>query len=386
MWALDPSIRHLNHGSFGAVLEEVLDSQTEWRRRFESNPTRFVMRDLQPGIDAARASVARFVGSDDAGIVFTRNATTGVASVLRSIEHRLGPNDQVVTTSHDYNAVRQILNFTAERTGVEIVVAKIPFPISDPADVIDAVDRAVTDRTRLAVIDHITSPTALVYPIREIVGHLEPDVPVLVDGAHGPGQVPLDLEALGASWYTGNLHKWVCAPKGAALLHTRADRRAATVPTVISHGFNAPIEQAKDRYNLLFDWLGTDDFSPWLVLPDVLRLVSALHPGGWDGIIEANHRLVLQARDEVATAIGAGPAAPGSMVGSMASIVLPDAAGADPGGDLSPLMSTILDRGFEVLVMSWPRWPRQLLRISAHLYNEIEEYRELAAELARLVA
>ncbi|MGA7096277.1 MAG: aminotransferase class V-fold PLP-dependent enzyme, partial [Acidimicrobiia bacterium] len=244
----------------------------------------------------------------------------------------------------------------------------------------------VTDRTRLAVIDHITSPTALVYPIREIVGHLEPDVPVLVDGAHGPGQVPLDLEALGASWYTGNLHKWVCAPKGAALLHTRADRRAATVPTVISHGFNAPIEQAKDRYNLLFDWLGTDDFSPWLVLPDVLRLVSALHPGGWDGIIEANHRLVLQARDEVATAIGAGPAAPGSMVGSMASIVLPDAAGADPGGDLSPLMSTILDRGFEVLVMSWPRWPRQLLRISAHLYNEIEEYRELAAELARLVA
>ncbi len=386
MWALDPTVTHLNHGSFGAVLEEVLALQSDWRRRFEENPTRFVMRALQPGIDASRRAVAEFVGSDPQGIVFTRNATTGVASVLRSIEHQLGPGDQILTTSHDYNAVRQILRFTAERTGVEVVVAKVRFPVDDPGQVLDAVTGAVTDNTRLALIDHVTSPTALVYPVADIVEALEPDIPVLVDGAHGPGQVALDLSHLGASWYTGNLHKWVCAPKGAAFLHSRPDRRAGTVPTVISHGFNAPIASPEERYNVLFDWLGTDDFSPWLVLPEVLRLVGDLHPEGWDGIMGDNHRLILQARRELSESVGAPLAAPESMIGAMAAIVLPDADGPDPGGELSPLMAKLDEEDFEVLAMNWPGWPSQVLRLSAHLYNRIEEYRGLGDVLTDLVA
>jgi isopenicillin-N epimerase len=381
MWALAPGTHHLNHGSFGAVLYEVLDVQTEWRRRFEADPTRFVFRELQPAMDRVRDAVADFVAADPVGLVPVRNATTGVASVLRSFEPLLRPGDQLLTTAHDYNAVRQILRFTAERTGAEVTVAQIPFPIEDPIQVTKAVLAAVTKRTRLAVTDHVTSPTALVFPIEEIVSALEPEVPVLVDGAHGPGQVPLAIDDLGASWYTGNLHKWVCAPKGAAFLHTRSDRIEMTVPAVISHGYNAEVEGPEDRYRALFDWLGTDDFSAWAVVPDALRVLAALEPGGWDGVMKRNHDLVLEGRRVLSQAVGIPVAAPDEMVGSMASVILPDASGPDPGGELSPLMDELFNAGFSSLVMNWPKWPRQLLRISAHLYNTADDYSALADRL-----
>jgi len=381
MWALEPGTHHLNHGSFGAVLEEVLDLQQEWRRRFEANPSRFVFRELGEAVDRARDAVARFVGADPAGIAPVRNATTGVASVLRSVEAWLQPGDQLLTTAHDYNAIRQILRFTAERTGAEVVVASVPFPIDSPSQVTETVLGAVTDRTRIAVIDHITSPTALVYPLEQIVTALEPEIAVLVDGAHGPGQVPVALNDLGASWYTGNLHKWICAPKGAAFLHARSDRLETTVPSVISHGYNAAIDSPGDRYRVLFDWLGTDDFSAWAVTPDVLRLVGGLETGGWEAIMKRNHDLVVEGRGILADAVGTEPPAPDGMIGSMASVLLPDGSGPSPQGELSPLMDRLFDDGFATLVMNWPQWPRQLLRLSAHLYNMPADYRDLAEAL-----
>lgn len=381
IWALDPSVRHLNHGSFGAVLNEVLELQMEWRQRFEADPSRFVYRDLQPAMDRTREAVAEFVGAASAGIAPVRNATTGIASVIRSFEPQLRPGDEVLTTAHDYNAVRQTLRFTAERTGAEVVVAPIPFPIAVPGQVTEAILEAVTPKTRLAVVDHVTSPTALVFPIEDIVAALEPKVPVVVDGAHGPGQVPVSLDDLGASWYTGNLHKWVCAPKGAAFLHTRADRIEMTVPAVISHGYNAELESLDARYRALFDWLGTDDFSAWAVVPDALRLVGGLEPGGWDGVIKRNHDLVLEGRRLIAETVAIPLPAPDEMVGSMASVMLPDATGPDPGGELSPMMDELFDAGFAAIVMNWPRWPRQLLRISAHLHNTAEDYSALAGRL-----
>ncbi|MET0566391.1 MAG: aminotransferase class V-fold PLP-dependent enzyme [Acidimicrobiia bacterium] len=381
IWALDPSVRHLNHGSFGAVLNEVLELQMEWRQRFEADPSRFVYRDLQPAMDRTREAVAEFVGAASAGMAPVRNATTGIASVIRSFEPQLRPGDEVLTTAHDYNAVRQTLRFTAERTGAEVVVAPIPFPIAVPGQVTEAILEAVTPKTRLAVVDHVTSPTALVFPIEDIVAALEPKVPVVVDGAHGPGQVPVSLDDLGASWYTGNLHKWVCAPKGAAFLHTRADRIEMTVPAVISHGYNAELESLDARYRALFDWLGTDDFSAWAVVPDALRLVGGLEPGGWDGVIKRNHDLVLEGRRLIAETVAIPLPAPDEMVGSMASVMLPDATGPDPGGELSPMMDELFDAGFAAIVMNWPRWPRQLLRISAHLHNTAEDYSALAGRL-----
>ena len=381
MWALNSDTHHLNHGSFGAVLNEVLELQTEWRRRFEADPSRFVWRELQPAMDRSREAVGEFVGADPVGLVPVRNATTGIASVLQSFEPLLRPGDQLLTTAHDYNAVRQILRFTGERTGADVVVARVPFPIEGPDQVTEAVLAAVTPKTKLAVIDHVTSPTALVFPIEDIVAALEPDIPVVIDGAHGPGQVPVTIDDLGSSWYTGNLHKWVCAPKGAAFLHSRADRIEMTVPAVISHGYNAEVETPEDRYHALFDWLGTDDFSAWAVVPDALRLVGGLEAGGWDAVMKRNHDLVLHGRRLISETVAIHLPAPDEMVGSMASVVLPEATGPDPGGELSPMMDDLFDAGFSTIVMNWPRWPSQLLRISAHLHNTADDYSALAAML-----
>ncbi len=382
MWSLSPDVHHLNHGSFGAVPIAVQEKQNEWRRRWEANPTAFIVNDLQPGIDAARTTTAAFLNADLEGLVFVRNASSGVASVLRSIEHNLKPGDELLTTVQDYNAIRQMLEFTAARHDVRVVIAPIPYPIDSQSQVMEAILESIGDRTRLAVIDHVTSPTGLVLPIDQIVDVLEPDIPVVVDGAHGPGQVPVDLSVLGASWYTGNLHKWTCAPKGAAFLHTRSDRIETTVPTVISHGRNAPIPEGRSRYWALFDWPGTDDMSQWLVVPDALRVVGSIEPGGWPALMKSNHELALNARDLLCQALGVDIPAPNEMVGSMATIPLRDADGDDPGGDLSPLMFELLADGFETIVMIWPEWPNQLLRVSAAAYNTLDEYQALADSLS----
>ena len=386
MWSLSPGMHHLNHGSFGAVPLEVQARQTEWRARWEANTTKFIINEYTDALDNARAAVSDFVGVDSAGVVFVRNASQGVAAVVRSIEPALKPGDEIVTTSQDYNAVRQTLEYAARLHDARVAVAEVPFPIDSADQVRDAVLNTVTNRTRLAVIDHIASPTGLIFPIEEIVSELEPDIPVLVDGAHGPGQVQLNLNDLGASWYTGNLHKWVCAPKGSGFLRTRADRIDETVPTVISHAWNTPIVDGSSRYQGLFDWTGTDDMTPWLVVPDAIRVIAETEPGGWSAVMKRNRELALAARGIMCTSMAVNPPSPEEMVGSMFAIPLPDRPGDDPGGLLSPLNQELLELGFETLVMIWPEWPGQVLRISAHLYNRLDEYQALAETLRRLAA
>ena len=383
MWALDPDRVHLNHGSFGATPVPVLEAQQRLVTRMEAAPNRFMINELPELLDRSREITARFVGADSAGLVFVTNASAGIAAVLRSIEPLLSTGDEIVTQAHDYNAVRQMLRHLADRHELTIRVAEVPFPIDSPKEALDAVLAVVTGRTRLVVVDHITSPTGLILPIAEIVEELEPDIPVLVDGAHGPGQVPLDLQSLGASWYAGNLHKWVCAPKGAGFLHTRADKRDLTVPTVISHGWNAEVPDGSSRYRERFDWTGTDDFTPWLVVPEAIAVIGAAHEDGWPGVMARNHQMVLTGRDLVADALGVDNPVPEEMLGSMAPISLPARDLPDPGGDLSPLMFELLEAGFETLISIWPAWPSELLRLSAHLHNSPDDYTALANALVR---
>lgn len=363
----------------------IQEKQAEWRRRWEADTTAFILQEFPGALEAARRALADFLSCSVEGLAFTRNATTGMASVVRSVEPWLGPGDEIVTTNHDYNALRQTLRFSAARRGAEVTVAPVPYAIERPDVVTRAVLDSVTERTKLVVVDHITSPTAVVFPIHDIVAAVEPEVPVLVDGAHGPGQVPLDIDSLGASWYVGNLHKWVCAPKGAAFLHTRADRLADTYPVVISHGWNRPGKDPSHRYHALFDWIGTDDVSSWLVIPDLLQLLEGLEPDGWPGLMSRNHRLALGARELLAVTLDLQPPTPDEMVGAMASLPLPDATGADPGGIDSLLTNRLIDAGFEALAFHWPHWPSQVLRVSAFHYNTIDEYEALATVLQDLL-
>lgn len=383
-WLLDPAITFLNHGSFGACPRSVLDAQQRLRERMEREPVRFFVRDLEPLLDEARGALGAFLGAEADDLAFVPNATAGVNTVLRSIALREG--DELVTTDHEYNACRNALNEAAARAGARVVVAPVPFPIDSPDRVIEAVCERVGPRTRLVLVDHVSSPTGLVFPVEQLVRELAGrGVDVLIDGAHAPGMRPLDLSALGSAYYTGNCHKWLCAPKGAAFLHVRRDRQTDLRPLSISHGANSP-RADRSRYRLELDWTGTFDPSPYLCVPEAIRFMGALLPGGWPALMEHNRRTALAGREVLCRALGCEPPSPEVMIGSLVSVPLPDGQ-APPAGPLylDPLQNALMDRyGIEVPIVPWPSFPKRLVRISAQIYNHVEDYERLAAALTAL--
>jgi isopenicillin-N epimerase len=386
LWPLDPRVVFLNHGSFGACPRAVLDHQSVLRAELEAEPVRFLSRELDDRLDVARATLAAFLGADADDLAFVTNATSGVNAVLRSRVWSAG--DELLTTDHVYRACRNALDYVATHSGARVVVAPLPFPLGSPDEVVDAVLAKVTPRTRLALLDHVTSPTGLVLPIERLIAELSRrGVEVLVDGAHAPGMVPLDLNALGATYYSGNCHKWLCAPKGSAFLWTRHDRQPEVRPLTISHGATATYP-GRSRFRMEFDWTGTSDPTAWLTVPKAIEYVGSLLPGGWPAVMAHNRTLALQARRLVSETIGSKPPCPESMVGSLAVILLPD--GVTEGiawRRPDPIQGRLFDGwGIEVPVMSWPAPPQRHVRISAQLYNERAHYVRLAEALTRELA
>ncbi len=360
--------------------------QSELRARMEREPVRFFVYELEPLLEAARAATAAFVRCAPEDFFFVRNATAGVNAVLRSLS--LEPGDELLTTDHAYAACKNVLDFVASRSRAKLVVARVPFPISSKDEVVERIVAAATRRTRLALIDHVTSPTGLVWPIERIVRELDVrGVDTLVDGAHAPGMLDLDVTALGAAYYTANFHKWTCAPKGAAMLHARADKQADLHPAVVSHGYAS--RRPRKRSLEEFDWTGTDDPTPWLCIPRAIDLVGNLVDGGWPAVRAHNRALALRARGMLCEALAIEPPAPESMIGSIASVPLPDGLDAPPSSALyaDPLQRELLDvHGIEVPIPPWPVPPKRLIRISAHVYNEDDDYRKLIEALACALA
>ena len=385
-WPLDPTVTFLNHGSFGACPTAVLDRQQELRARMEANPVHFMVRELEPMLDTARAELAPFLGADPDDVAFVSNATSGVNAVLRSLPFETG--DELLTTTHVYNACRNALLYVAERTGARVVVADVPFPVASADQIVDAIVSKAGPRTRLALVDHVTSPTGVVFPVARIVAALAArGVDTLVDGAHGPGMVPIDLDALGAAYYVGHGHKWLCAPKGAAFLHVRRDRQPGIRPTVISHGATAE-RKGRSRYRLEFDWPGSVDGTPHLCLPTAIRFLAGLVPDGWDGVRARNHALALHARDRICDALGVPAPCPDELVGALVAVPLPETNGppAIITNGLDPLQSALFDHHrIEVLVSALPVPPHRLLRVTAHLYNDERDYETLVRALRMLV-
>src|SRR5450759_4942619 len=354
----------------------------------EQEPARFLDRELEGHLDQARMEVAAFLGADPDGLAFVANATTGVSTVLGSV--RFKPGDELLASDHEYNATLNALRGAAERDGATVVMVRVPFPVHDPAQVVEAYLDAVTPRTRFALVSHVTSPTALVLPVAALVRELDRrDIDTLVDGAHAPGMVPVDLESLGAAYWTGNAHNWLCAPKGAAVLHVRADVRPSIRPLVTSHGANDD-RHDRSRFRLSFDWTGTSDPTPWLAVPAAIRYVGGLDPDGWPGLMAANAALARQARDRLCAALGIEPPAPDTMLGSMAAVPLPGIALTRAAA--RALQAALFDEDrIEVPVYPFPA-PAALeadsgpssviLRVSAQRYNRPEEYDALAASLA----
>jgi isopenicillin-N epimerase len=383
VWALDPGLAFLNHGSFGACPRPVLEVQQRLREELERSPVRFLARELEGRLAAARAALGAFVGADPDDLAFVPNATTAVNTVLRSLALR--PGDELLTTDHAYNACRNALDVVADRAGARVSVVPLPLPVSGEAQVIKAVLAAVTPRCRLALLDHVTSPTGIVLPVERLVPALaERGVDTLVDGAHGPGMLDLDLHRLGAAYYAGNCHKWLCAPKGAAFLHVRRDRQAPVHPLVLSHGANSP-RTDRSRFRLEFDWMGTDDPTAYLAVPEAIRVIAESQPGGWPAVMARNRALARQARALLLEALGAPAPCPDTMLGALAAVPLPDAPRPQPPAR-DALQTALMERfAIEVPVISWPASPKRLLRISCHVYNRLEEYERLGHALGTLL-
>ena len=374
----------LNHGSYGACPRAVLELQRRLRDELEAEPVRFLGRVLEGRLDAARAARGAFVGADPDDLAFVPNATTGVNSVLRWLE--LSPGDEVVITDHVYGACRNALAVVTARAGATVVTVGVPFPTASPDEFVARVLAAVGPRTRLALLDHVTSPTGLVLPLEQLVRELSArGVDTLIDGAHAPGMLPLDLRALGATYYAANCHKWICAPKGSAFLYVRRDRQPGTRPLSISHG--ATDERTdRSRFHLEFDWTGTDDPTAYLCVPEALRVVGGLLPGGWPAVMARNRALALQARARLLQVLETAPPAPESMIGSLAAIPLPALGGQVP-RRRDPLHLALFERfAIEVPVMRWPGGTGRALRVSAQLYNTADDYERLATALVALRA
>jgi isopenicillin-N epimerase len=367
-FCLDDTVAFLNHGSFGATPRRVLAAQQRWRDLMERQPVRFMTRELPPALTRARAALAGFLGADAADLVFVENATAGVNSVLRGL--RLSPGDEILVTALGYPAVLNAARFAAAQSGARLVTVELPLPIGSAAAITAAVAGALSTRTRLAILDHVTSATACVMPVAALVAAChDAGVPVLVDGAHAPGMLALELDRLGADFYTGNCHKWLFAPKGAGFLHAGRDRQAGLHPLVISHGLDKGLHAE-------FDWPGTRDFTAWLAVEDAI----AFHRDhDSDAIRTHNDALAAAMADELADGFGTAPAVDRTLRGAMATLRLPFDTDATP-ADAAALHDRLID-DFGVEVPVWALAGALWLRISAQIYNEPADYRRLAAAI-----
>ncbi len=376
-WALDEGVAYLNHGTLGATPRRVLTMQSALRDEMERQPVRFLLRDVVPmvGVDpgpsrirAAASVVAGFVGAraDDMG--FVANTTSGVQAALRAAP--LSAGDEIVLFDHAYGAVGNAVRHLARDRGASVVVARMPRPLRSPGEVVAALQQALSPRARLVVLDHVTSISALVMPIKDLVrvAHAQ-GCAVLVDGAHAPGAVPVDVTAIDADWYTGNLHKWAWAPRSCGFLWARADRQAGLHAPIISWGLDQGLAAE-------LDWQGTYDPTAALCAPEGIAMLRDI---GVDTVQRRAHDVAWGAATTLRDAIGAVPVGPESMVGAMATVALPARYGATQ-PDAARLRDALwFGHGVEVQVQAQDGAVH--VRVSGQIYVDDEDVARLVAGL-----
>lgn len=364
-WPLDPAVAYLNHGTVGVTPNVVLAAQAEIRARIERQPAKFMLRELKPALREAAGVVAGFLGGAGEDWVFVDNATTGISAVLRSLP--LTPNDTVLINNQTYGGVKNAARFACRQAGARLDAAEVPFPINGPDAAVAAIEVALTPETRLVLIDHIVSETGLVMPVAEIAALCRRHgARVLVDGAHAPGQIDVNVPALGVDWYVGNLHKWAFAPRGCGVMWRAPDSRDDLHPPVISWGLD-------ESYTAEFDWTGTRDPSAYLAAPAGIAFLEDL---GIEAAAAYRHDLLRQAA-EMLRQRWAGPVgAPADMTGSMALAALPDRFAADRETAQALRDQLLFEHDIEVPVLPWQG--RLWARLSAQVYNELSDFERLA--------
>lgn len=381
---LDPELVYLNHGSFGACPRAVLDAQDAHRERIERDAMRFYIYDLWGGIDRSREALGGLINADAEDLVFVSNATSGVANVIANIDLR--PGDQVLTTRFEYPACNNNLRRACERAGAELVVVDLPWNPIDEDSVVDAIMDRVTDRTRLAMFSLITSATAVRMPVERLIQELHArGVETLLDAAHGPGCVPMDIKGWSPTYCTGNAHKWLCSAKGCAFLYVHRDKQNGFRPVILSNDAYEldPAIARSDRsaFNHEFDYMGTDDRTPMLVVADAIEVLGSFFEGGIDELMQRNRAMCLEARDLLCDAMGTSPMVPDSMLGPLATIEVP-APGMDPRGLRERLMR---EYRIESMIVPNPGADTPMIRVSPQVYNSMEQYRYAGDALRTII-
>lgn len=371
-WVLNDAVAFLNHGSFGATPRVVLEEQERWRRVVEADPVEILARRCGELIEAAKLPVGEWLGMRPEDFGFVANATEGVNAVLASL--KLHQGDELLTTTHVYNAVRQAMRHVAKRWGATYREVDVPVPVASPQEIEATVLGAVNERTKLLVVDHVTSPTAMIFPVGRIVERCRARrVDVLVDGAHAPGMVPLNVERLDATYYAGNLHKWACAPKGAGFLWVAPDRQEGVHPPTVSHYWG-------EGFAREFSWQGTRDISPWLAVPKAIEFMAAL---GWEQVRSYNHALAVKVRRMLCERWGVAAICPEEMIGSMVTVPLPPPLDQlDEAGKDAVQRRLYSEFRVEAPVMLWAG--RAYVRPCCQVYNTFDQYERLADAILKM--
>ena len=382
-WDLNPKTIFLNHGSFGACPTAVLEHQYKLRTELESDPVRFFDITSKPLWAESIDKLSNFIGADKEGMTFVPNATSGVNTVLRSLSLESG--DEIIVPDHTYQACWNTVDFVTKRSGAKTIIVPLPYPIESPEEITQTILNYTSKKTKLALIDTVTSPTGIRLPFEQIVSELQSKgIDVLLDAAHGPGIVPLDLGKLKPAYATGNAHKWLCTPKGAAFLYIREDKRLEVNPLSISHGFSVD-GNTDEKIRLEFDWTGTQDITPWLCIPKSIEHVGSLVEGEWAEIMKHNTNLAIQARNIILEVLETPKLCPDSMIVGLSAVALPGEGVATKSVlEPDPLHTLLYEKyKIQVPVFGWPHHNKRYLRIASYLYNSIEEYEYLAEALKK---
>ncbi len=371
---LDPAIAFLNHGSFGATPRPVFEKYQWWQRELERQPVEFLGRRFTGLMAEARAALAAYVGADVDEVVYVPNATTGLNIVARSLALR--PGDEILTTDHEYGALDRTWRFLCKKSGALYTHVPIPLPLTTEEAFVERFWSAVTPRTKVVFLSHITSPTALTFPVEAVCRRARAaGIISIVDGAHVVGQRPLDMHALGADFYSANAHKWLLAPKGAAFLYARRAMQALVEPLVVSWGYEARAPSGS-RFVDEQEWTGTRDYASYLTVPEAIRWTQA---HDWDAIRDACRALASEARARIGALSGLPPICPDGTEWYMQMFAAPL-----PPCDTAALKARLYDEfGVEVPITVWN--DRPFVRVSIQAYNTPDDVERLLEGLGRLL-
>ena len=381
-WSLEEDVCYLNHGSFGPSPRCVQEARRRWTQKLESQPMDFFLRQLETHLDEATERLGELIGASPEDLLFVDNATFGMNIVAASVD--LGLGDEVLLTDHEYGAVQRIWRQTAQRAGAEVIIANLPLPVTSSAELVDQLFAHASEKTKLIVVSHVTSPTALVLPVAEICRRARARrIPVCIDGPHAIAMVPLNLQSLDCDYYVASCHKWLSAPFGSGFLYAAKRRQASLKPSITSWG--GSLEGRPPSWKDEFRWIGTRDPSAFLAVP---AAVDFLHDSGLEDFRHRTHALAGYAREQIMNLTGITPPWPDSMewYGSMIALPLPKAPEAPPAGvQRDPLQHTLWhsDR-IEVPIIHWRG--HRLLRVSCHLYNTQADIDLMVSALKRRLA